>query len=585
MGINDSNKILLGSKRFQGSTDIDMSEKIVLEQTAHEEVQYERTIDISLLQLFDDERQVAEIFRPTTKFSFIFKNAYSGTTNYQPYYNYLYYVNLVETAQDLLCGQTTIPVFYGFPQYDEFDFIRTDNNKFGYTIGTPNHQSFVNKSATTYNWGHYISYPFENDFNKLLFCSDTDFVLTWNWQANQGIPYYIREINNDSIVFKCPMKHGLSVGEYVKLTSDYNGTDVFAVSSLGDGGSGSEEYIFQIDNIGFIGTTFTVGVTGFMKRVLDPTNEIETISKYYVRKHKIITFPEDSIIANSGYEQNIFNKVTKYEKVLSGGTPLQILTPPSCPRVSVLEGGQNYTLSFNNDIDISGLLDNQKRPVSKLYFTTVWKGYYGWTNRLKEGHYFNSYLDGNIPNPWWSTTNQSSDSSIPFTTYNTNFPGVYPPFVYTQNLTSGNTIDGDFCEWNDFEQTERIISRKIHKFTFNQSHFITNPTLPNTNKYGYYYFPLNPITIKVYSDYIEDGDPDQVADIPTYSFYSNASNGFRWRDIYPYGYIDSSGLGVDYPFTNGKHYPFVSTIFRVYSEGTGVQDITQITDPTTDECE
>ena len=585
MGIDDSNKILLGSKRFQGSTDIDMSEKIVLEQTSHEEVQYERIIDISLLQVFDNERQTSEIFRPTTKFSFIFKNAYSGTTNYQPYYNYLYYVNLVETAQDLLCGQTTIPVFYGFPQYDEFDFIRTDNNKVGYTIGTPNHQKFINKNASTYNWNHYISYPFENDFNKFLFCSDTDFVLTWNWQANQGIPYYIREINSESIVFKCPMKHGLSVGEYVKLSSSYNGTDVFAVSNLGDGGSGSEEYIFHIDNIGFIGPTFTVGVTGFMKRVLDPTNEIETTSKYYVRKHKIITFPEDAIITNSGYEQNIYNKVTKYEKVLSGGTPLQILTPPSCPRTSVLEGSQNYTLSFNNDINISGLLDNQKRPVSKLYFTTIWKGYYGWTNRLKEGHYFNSYLEGIVPNSWWSTTNPASDSSIPFATYNTNFPGVYPPFIYTANLTTGDTIDGDFCEWNDFEQTERIVSRKIHKFTFNQNHFITNPLLPNTNKYGYYYFPLNPITIKAYSDYVEEGSADQVTDIPTYSFYSNASNGFRWRDIYPYGYIDSTGLGVDYPFTNGKHYPFTNTIFRVYSEGTGVQDITQIADPTTDECE
>jgi hypothetical protein len=585
MVIDETNKILLGSKRFQGSTDVDTSEKVVLEQTSHEEVGYERTIDISLLQVFDDERQASEIFRPTTKFSFIFKNTYSGTTNYQPYYNYLYYVNLVETAQDLLCGQTTIPVFYGFPQYDEFDFIRTDNNKLGYTIGTPNHQGFINKSASTYNWSHYLSYPFENDFNKPLFCSDTDFVLTWNWQANQGIPFYIRDINSDSIVFKCPMKHGLSVGEYVKLSLNYNGTDVFAVSSLGDGGSGSDEYIFHIDNIGFIGTTFTIGVTGFMKRVLDPLNEIETTSKYYVRKHKIITFQEDAIIANSGYEQNIFNKVTKYEKVLSGGTPLQVLTPPSCPRTSVLEGSQNYTLSFNNDIDISGLLDNQKRPVSKLYFTTIWKGYYGWTNRLKEGHYFNSYLEGTIPNSWWSTTNPASDSSIPVFTYNTNFPGAYPPFIYNGNLTTGDTIDGDFCEWNDFEQNERIISRKIHKFTFNQNHFVTNPTLPNTNKYGYYYFPLNPITIKAYSDYIEEGIADQVADIPPYSFYSNASNGFRWRDIYPYGYIDSTGIGVDYPFTNGKHYPFTSTIFRVYSEGTGVQDITQIADPTTDECE
>jgi len=589
MAIDNSNSILIGNKRFQGAADVDMAEKIVLEQTSHEEVEYERTIDISLVQIFDEERQASTVFRPTTKFNFIFKNAYSGSTTYQPYYNYLYYVNLVESTQNLICNPSPGPqIWFGHPQYDEFDFIRTDNNKIGYTSGNPNHKLFVNKSASTYNWTHYISYPYENDFNKSLFCSDSQFLISWNWPAGNGIPFYISAVLPDSIIFKCPMKHGLTTDDFVKLSLNYNGTDVFAVSKVGLEGVGSDEYIFHIDNIGFIGTTFTVGATGFLKRVLDPSNETETISKYYVRRHKIITFSEDALLVNSGFEQNIFNKITKYEKALSGatpGNPLQLLTPPSVPRISVLEGSQNYTLSFNADIDIAGLLDNQKRPVTKLYFTTIWKGYYGWTNRLKEGHYFNSYLVGSNPNSWWDTTNPASNSNIPFTTYNTNYPGVYPQFSYIQNLTSGDTIDGDFCEWNDYEQTERIISRKIHKITFNQNHFSTNPDLPATNKYGYYYFPLNPITLKVYSDYIEEGDPAQVADIPTYSFYSNASNGFRWRDIYPYGFIDSTGLGVDYPFTNGSHYPFTTTIFRVYSEGTGTQDITQIADPTTDECE
>jgi len=583
MSIDSPNNILLGSKRYQGAPDIDMSEKVVLEQTSHEEVEYERTIDISLAQIFDDERQTSEVFRPTTKFNFVFKNVYYGTSNFQPFYNYFYYVDLVESAQQSLCIQP--PVWYGYPQYDEFDFIRTDNNKNGYTSGTPNHKTFINKSASTYNWTQYISYAFENDYNKLLYCSDPEYVTNWNWNAGDGIPFYISNVTSDSIVFKCPMKHGLIVGEYVKLSFNYNGTDVFAVSGLGDGGSGSDEYIFSIDNIGFIGTTFNIGVTGNLKRVINPTNETETTSKYYIRRHKIITVSDDAVLVNSGYEQSIFNKKTQLEKVLSGGTPLQILTPPTCPRTSVLEGSQNYTLSFNRDIDISGILDNQKRPVSELFFTTIWKGYYGWTNRLKEGHYFNSYLDGAVPNFWWNTANPGSDSTIPFSTYNTNYPGVFPQFVYTQDLTSGDTIDGDYCEWNDFEQLERVVSRKIHKITFNQNHFATNPLLPNTNKYGYYYFPLSPLTIKVYSDYIEEGDPNQVTNIPTYAFYSNASNGFRWRDIYPYGYVDTNDLGVDYPFTNGTHYPFKTTIFRLYSEGTGVQDITQIPDPTTDECE
>jgi hypothetical protein len=57
--------------------------------------------------------------------------------------------------------------------------------------------------------------------------------------------------------------------------------------------------------------------------------------------------------------------------------------------------------------------------------------------------------------------------------------------------------------------------------------------------------------------------------------------------LYPYGYIDADGIGVDYPFMNGKQYPFVNTIFRLIPEGTKTanQYINEIAEPVTDECE
>jgi hypothetical protein len=585
MSIDNPNSILLGSKRFQGASDVDMSEKITLEQTSHEQIEYERYIDVNLLTVFDRERQVSDTFRPVGKYNLIFKNAYQGYTNYEPYYNYLYYSNLIQNTQNVLCFPGVTPTWSGFPQYSEFDFIRTDNDKVGYTTGPGNHLEFVNKSASTYNWNHYLSYAFDNDYNKILYTNDPELIITWYWLSGDGIPFYIKEVNNEIISFKSPIKHGMNEGEYVQLSLSYNGNTLFPIASLGDGGSGSDEYIFNINNVGYIGGVFSVGIIGTAKRVLDPENSGETTSKYYIRRHKILTNSDDAVLVNSGYEQNIFNLKTQYEKVYSGGTPLTILSPPSCPRTSTLEGSQSYTLSFNSDVTLTGLIDNQKRPITEVFFTTIWKGYYGWTNKLKEGHYFNAYLDGDNPNVWWDTNNTLSDSTIPFGTYFPNNPNAVNECFYTQNLSEGDIIDGDFCEWNDYEQLERVASPKIHKFTFNQNYFTPTNNSPSNNKYGYYYFPLSSLQLKVYSEYVEEGNAGEVDNIPNYAFYSNKSNGFRWRDIYPYGFVDNEGLGVDYPFTNGKHYPFKNIIFRVFSEGTGVQDITLIQDPTVDECE
>ncbi len=62
---------------------------------------------------------------------------------------------------------------------------------------------------------------------------------------------------------------------------------------------------------------------------------------------------------------------------------------------------------------------------------------------------------------------------------------------------------------------------------------------------GYYYQPHHGITIRVFSDYLEDGDAQDVVGIPDYAYFSTTKNLFVWRDLYPYGYIDSSFNGVN----------------------------------------
>jgi hypothetical protein len=581
MAVETSTNIILGSLRSATSPNVNDEIDVSLVQNMKEIIEFDRSVDLSLETVYNNERQESTVFRPSTKFTVIFKNQFSGSTSYRPYKNNLYYSNPVSniSSQLLSSSPSTVP-WEGYPQYTEFDFIRTDNDVAGYTIGPNQHLNFFNKSASTYNWTHYMSYPYTNDFNKQMYCIDYNTSTSWNWVVSEGIPFLIvigSELNSKYIKFRSPLRHGLNVGDFVKLSIQYDNETLFQVSKLGDSGFGSEEYIFNLKNVGYTGTTFQTNTTGTFKRVLSKTNENETTSKYYVRVHKILTNVSDSILVKSGFEQNIYPNIIKDE--------IATLTPNNQQRSSIKEGSQSYTLSFNTDINIGPLRDNQDRPISKLYFTVIWKGFFGWTKKLKQGWEFNTHLVNNQPSPWWDNNNTLSNTNIIEDSYLSDTTPSQGPFYYNLDLVSGSTIDGDFCEWNDYEQIERVISRYCHKIRFNNNWFYLTNNNSQNNQFGYYYYPHNPITIKEYSDYIEESLFENVIDIPDYSFYSNLSNGFRWRDLYPYGYIDSNNIGVDYPFTNGKHYPFVNTIFRIIPEGTNVKNINEIQDPLIDDCE
>jgi hypothetical protein len=351
-------------------------------------------------------------------FSILFKNSYTGTTNYTPFENNLYYVGAKESAFQQCLTDPTKVKWGGFPQYNEFDFIRSDYNVSGYTSPPNNHLNFITKSASSYNWNFFISYPYKNNYNKKMSYVEENSLSVINWVSGDGIPFTLTNMmeGGDSIVsFKCPVKHGLSVGEYVELSFSYNGIKYFEVYSLGDGTVNSDEYIFNVYNYGFTGNIFNDGKSGTFKRVLDVDNPSDTTSKYYVKTVKLLTDVQDYLLNKTGFEQNIFGKVKKYES--------EGLTPNKFARVSLKEGAQSYTLAFNKDIDLQGLLDNQKRPVSEIFFTVIWKGYFGWTigpgTELKQGYEFNLPLVDGKPSVWWDKTNMDSKTGFKLGTYST----------------------------------------------------------------------------------------------------------------------------------------------------------------------
>lgn len=551
--------------QYKAAPNTDIGIQTELLQTQSEVVDYDRTVSLNLITVFDDERQKSTTFRPTIKISYLYENNLVGYTDYDVYKNSLVYIN---PEISVINGSWS-----GLPTYQEFEFIRTDiDNK---------QIPFVTKSASSYNWNIVMSYPYENDYNVPMQYFFENGTSINPWKSGDGIPFYIvlgSERGLPVVQFNCPVEHGLLEGEYVELPFTYNDVNTFQVYSLGNGTLGSDVNIFNLANVGFTGTTFNTGVTGVFKRIIDVNNSGETKSRYYVRIHKIITDPHDSIITMNGFELNSFNDEGVYQ--------FSSLTPNKIGRVSAYQSSKTYNVTLAHDLSIINQQDNNKKPLTQIFATFQFVGYMGWFNQLRRGWKFNM-LPGKT-NQWWSTTNNDSLETNDITGYTRTQGNQVYNFTVNLPRTSGDTMYGDWCEWNEITQTERVISPYMQKLTYYQKGF-TVPTTATTNPNGYYYQVHNPITLKVFSSYLETASNNLVEDVPAWAYFSNNLQQWIWREIYTYGYIDSLERGVDYPFLNETHYPFDNLQFRLYPEGASF-DITQlypdvVVDPIIDGCE
>jgi hypothetical protein len=554
--------------RYKGAPSIDEELSITLQQQGQQITEYDRTQTINLAQVYEDERQTCTVFRPTFKITYLYDNVYDGVTTYQPFEYNLYYTDPSKSKQS--------GIWKGFPQYYEFDFYRPNVND--------SHFSYKSKSAYTYNWMYYLTYPFKNDYEKeLTYYSSDDNNITW--VASQGIPFTIQRTTqngNGLISFICIAPHGLTPGEYVELSLTYRDSNIFQVYSLGNGKFESDVHVFNVFNIGYTGSTFNNGVEGTFKRVINPDNLEETKSKYYIKQYKFLTNIEDLAMTKAGFEKNVFNEEKKIE--------YSSITPNLVTRISQKNSSNTYDVTTNYDLDLVNLLDNQKRPINEISLTIVNKGYSGYFNQplnrigIKQGWEFNLTK---TTNPWWDLNNETSNSNVLTSAY-TQTNGSTKTFFYNLDLKKDDVMDGDFCEWNDYEQTERVVSPYYHKIKFNQNVFQSTPDY-TTNPPGYYYTPHNSMTLKVFSDYVETGELETIDATPSWAFYSTADEQFRWRDLYTYGYIDNLGRGVDYPFMNTAQYPYTSVVFRLIPEGINYNDNLDGSDvafkPLVDECE
>ena len=563
----NSFEIIPSRLSFKSAPIVDQQVSIDLLQTQKELTQYVRNNALSLAQLYQDERQASFRFRPTFKIQYLYDNTLTGTTGYNPFKNNLYYV---EPVQSRLSG-----IWKGFPQNYEFDFFRTriDDGHFDYQAS----------SAYTYNWTYYLTYSAENDYTIPMEATYQN--TTINWLSGDGIPFIMFKSTQGGaniISFQCLMPHNLTLDNFVELSFSYDQENVFGIFSFGDSNFDSSNYIFNIVDIGYTGTTFTDGATGTFRRVLDPNNILETRSKYFVKKNRIIYNEQDIIVTKTGFELNSFSNEKKLE--------YSSITPNDITRISQKTSSLTYNVTLAKDLLLSGLTDNHNRPVSEVFLSIVNKGYSGYFNKsnngvgLKQGWVFN--LTNQIDS-WWSELNQYSYTNIPVDSY-TLTNGTTETFYYNRVLNPGDLLDGDFCEWNDYTQFEIVVSRYVQKIQYNQEVFTTEAT-PSYNPQGYYYLPHNSMVLRIFSDYIETSPANQVEGIPSWAYFSEQSQQFRWREPYLYGEFDELDRGTNFPYLNRAHYSFSNQIFRLIPEGSNYQEVLGgfniAVQPIVDDCE
>jgi len=565
---NSDIRIVRGEDRFAGASNTDLLINVNLQGNNKNIIEGERSKILNLEERFNYERQNSSKFRIAGKIVNIFNNIVSGQTSYEPFRNSLYYTDTLNTL-------TFGGEWKGYPQYDEFTFFRTR--------GIEGHIPFINKSASSYNWVSYVTYASENKTDQNLrqtvnFESGTS---VNNFVVSEGVPYYIlntQDRGKNLITFYCGFKHNLSLGDWIYTKDEINGKRYFEVYEIGDLYYGNQEKVFSIFNYGFTDPLFGNYATGNFKKVTDINNKEETTSEYYVRCHKVLTKNTHADITKLAYETNPFPVKKQLE--------YSALTPNNVQRVSIKDGNTTVGFSFDKDIDISSLRDNLDRLLTELFVTILNKGYMGWFNNpyvsnnntgVQVGWELN-FLEDEI-DEWWDINNTSNRDDIPNGSYVKNGN----TFHYNENLEIGHKLMGGICEFNKYNQKEVVLSNISHKISYNPQVFDNNSI--NTLPSGYAFNPHYSVPIRVYSDYIELGDENSVDLVPDYAFLSKYEKQWRWRDLYPYGYKDSDGNGLDNPFLNGCHYPFSEILFLLTPMKRNINNSNISFAPINDYCE
>jgi len=555
----DKKRIILPSKKFFGSINEDQTIRVGLEETENLLREGDRTIILSNAELFNKERNESNSYKIHGKLKMVFRNLYSGSSEYNPLLKRLY-----------LVGDGGDNNFDGFIPYQEFAFLRKDVLRQVNTIqtisslttitpvftysGASEHTTISSIDAPYHNWNIYLSYVYGQDSDypmKYSLSGGTYFSFT----SGDGIPFRVESTGN-TYKLTSPVEHGMSSGEFIILSGGSFNSAVnvtgktFTIISVGDSIYNSEKYVLEISK-SELPSGSTLSTVVFGKRCLNINNITGSTSIYYVHEHKTKTEREYYILDKIGFESSIWENERKLLLENSAGVS-DVLVERNMM--------ESLIYDFKEPFVLTGLTNNLGYLPTEVYVSTILanrNGYFEYPPKVGwKFNFHDTWVDEHFNGTGTTETSiltSGFSRTISATTYN---------FTTGIDLPVGTVLHGAFVEYNHSELNERIISESYHRFSnplfvFDYGQTGTTVAFSGgsvTNMYGLYYKPHHRVKLRQLSPYIETSKTNQVYGLPQNSKYFEDESLWKWRDLYDHGFIDPDGFGTNFPFINNLHY-------------------------------
>jgi len=563
--------VILPTKRFVNAEEADLTFRIELKSEQKVLNQTDRSVNLNLSEQFNKERQISNRFRLTGSVKSLWSNTSEVTLNpggvglpssvdimAEMFLNSNNIEDFINASSANTLNDMTIDQVSGWISSDEMDFIRNDyEGSIDPNVLHLQNNSFpkvTTLNAHRINWELCVTYTSDKITTKVLRAFDgyQKNILGGNiinFNIQDGLPYHMVDTGL-YYEFYCPFGHNLNENQSVYISGN-----TYNIDLIGNGFEGFDNKIFyiiksEVQNV--------INQNGTFKRVVN-----NTISEYYIRKHKVLKTFDDLDIQPNGFSSSIFEdeqKIPKYTPIIDNGSfDLDF----NQSKVVTRENGRSYMFILGDYVDVTNMLDHNDNPITELYFTVNFK------NKMQ---FFGKQTTSFEPNTGYGEEDNTFDDAEDLYDNITD--------INTKDFNYEDEIDGDLCEYNDDELIEYVIQKRINRLVYNSDMFQTS-----TN--GYYYNVHYPYTLQVYSPYIEEGNRDEIYNIPRNAKFDQRTQKWRWRDIYDKGFIDSDGNGVDHPYRNGSHYLHKEIFFYIKPDTImGVTDtlVTEVKQFLNDKC-